>query len=806
MYYREATYKFLLSTSLFYILVVCGATCFAQNQIAAQPKSQPKIGLALSGGGAKGLAYIGLLKKIDSLGIKVSYITGTSMGGVIGSLYAMGYSGRQLEDIVKRINWNLALSNNVPLSQINIEEKDEYGRYLLELPIHKGKPSIPISIIEGQYLSEVLNTYTYPARNITDFSKLFIPLQITTSNIIDGKVVMQKSGSLPLAMRATMAIPAVFTSVYIDDKILVDGGVTRNYPAAELRNMGADYVIGGYTGFHLLKEKELESPFNLLMQTMSFGEVEDFGKQKSQTNLLIDYTEVLAGISAADFSRYNKIMKRGEIEAEKYLPQLIKIAEQQKADHNTAAPQHFETAKTPVVKYNFITNRNKQITDTAELDMLQHVWKLDTGKYYDAATVNNNIREIFGTRFYDKVFYTFNNGTKGLEMDIHLKKGTKGHFKTAVHYDTDQSAGIILNYTYYNLLFNRSRFLVTVDATERFKVRTNYYKFISPDNKLWVRGDAEYRNLKSNDLLLSLFSVKDLNSPPPDYFIRSVKTSASVGYSFNHSMYAQAGISYELEDVYKAKSIVSKVIGVDERNTVYRHYNEAFFLKFVQNSTSSAYYPVSGNKLESEFKYTFDNRLKLNNIAGTDTNEIDIYQYLNPQSNLYTPKGLPGNITRFYVKDEIALPLTPAISLKIGVLTGFNSSSRFGANGNNFFYLNNNFGLGGTDQRDLYSNQGFIGLRQGELPFRGLTAFNFSAQYNPIKNIYFIPMLSYAAESNGYNTVANLFKKGHDNIGYGLHLGYMSVIGPVDFVISKSTIVNEISLPWRAYLSLGYKF
>lgn len=793
-----------------YILVLLLSLCvsFARPQIITDPSktTSPKIGLVLSGGGAKGLAYIGLLKKIDSLGIKISYITGTSMGGVIGGLYAMGYSGKQLEAIVLHINWDLALSNNVPLNQINIEEKDEYQRYLFELPVHKGRPSLPVSVIEGQYVSEIFNTYTYPVRGINDFSKLNIPLQLTSSNIADGKLVIQKSGSLPLAMRATMAIPAVFTPVYIEGKTLVDGGVTQNYPAAQVRKMGAGYVIGGYTGFHLMKGDELESPFNMLMQTMSFGETEDYEKQKGLTDLMIDYSRVLKGYSSADFARYKEIMKQGEVEAEKNLPKLIEIARQQGANPATVSGRLPKDPLTPVVGYHFVTNLNKPITDTTELKVLKQIWKLKPDSAYNVQTVNQNIRDIYGTRFYDKVYYTFNQGDKGLEMDVYLKKGKKGRFKAALHYDTDQSAGIVLNYTYYNLFLSRSRFLVTVDAAERFKARTNYYKFISADNKLWFRAEAEYRNVKSNDLLLSLFSVGELNSPPPDYFTRSFNASTSLGYSFNHSMYAQFGVNYESENVHKAKSIVSKIIGVNPLNNVYRHNNGSLFLKFVQNSMSSAYYPVAGNKLETELKCSFGNSINLNNIAGSAPDETGIYRYLNPESDLYQPNGLPGNVSRVYLKEEAAIPLMPTLSLKVGLIAGLTGSSRFGVNKGSYLFLNNYFGVGGTDESGLYSDQGFIGLRQGELSFRGLTAFNFSLQFSPVKKIYVIPMLSYAAESDGYNLTANLFRKKQNNLGYGLHLGYMSFIGPVDFVFSKSNIVNGIHLPWRAYLSLGYKF
>lgn len=798
-----------MNKPLSFLLLIAAALSyptFSYAQINTKAdKRVPKIGLTLSGGGAKGIAYIGLLKKIDSLDIKVSYVTGTSIGGIMGGLYAMGYSGRQLENMVRHIAWDRVLSNNSPLNQINIEEKDEYANYIIEMPIKNGVPTLPGSLIEGEYLMEVLNTYTYPSRQVNDFSKLFIPLKIMTSDIVNGGVVVQQSGSLPLAIRASMSIPAVFSTVYIDGKVLVDGGVTHNYPVDDVRAMGADYVIGGYTGFRKLREDQMQSPMGQLSQATSFADLKDAKLQMAKTDLLIDYSDILDGYSSADFNKYDEILKLGEIEAQKYLPQLLEIARQQHAAGVVLDRPEMVTPQIPVVKYNFMTDRNEPITNPDELTMLAKMWTLKTNRSYSAAEVNENIHRLYGTRFYDKVYYTFNNTANGMEMNIHLAKGEKGHFKAAVHYDTDQSAGIVLNYTYYNMLFNRSRFLATVDATERLKGRLNYYKFLTNDNKLWVKADAEYRNLKSNDVLLSFLSSNNLNSPPPDYFTRNFTSDIGLGYSFSSSLYLQGGLGYELENIYKSRSLISKILGLNAQSTVYDHHNKTLFLKLVQNTLSSPYYATSGNKLETEFKYSFNHKLTLYNTVN-DSSALNIYNYLNPNGNLYNPGGAPGNTYRFYLKDQYAMPVTPNLTLKFAGIIGFNSSARFGANEGAYTYLNSNFNLGGTDERELSSNVDFIGLKQGEIPIRGLSGFTFAAQYTPIKDIYVIPMLSYAAESKGYNVVGNLFSRKKDYLGYGMHLGYMSLFGPVDFVVSKANVNDGIAFPWRVYLSFGYKF
>jgi NTE family protein len=776
---------------------------FSQN-VSRQPfNPSQKIGLTLSGGGAKGLAYIGLLKKIDSLGIKISYITGTSMGGIVGGLYAMGYTGKQLEDIVKNIAWDRVLSNTVPLNQINIEEKDEYGNYLLELPLKNGKPGLPAAAIEGQYLSEFLNERTFAVRNINDFSQLFIPLHIATADIVNGGTVFQQSGSLPLAIRATMSIPGVFSSVYIDGKLLVDGGVDRNYPVDEVRKMGADYVIGGYTGFHLLKEDKMSSPINQLMQVFTFSGIADIKSQRDQTDVFVDYTDLLDEFSAADFKKYQEILKLGEIAAERCLPQLQQIADLQRANGINLTRPVLPDTPIPVTKYVFVTDKNEPITDPDELDKLQQAWKLKTGKFYSSGEINLAIQKLYGTRRYAKVYYTFNNSPAGLEMSIHLKRHAKGYFKTAIHYDSDQSAGVVLNYTYYDLLFNRSRFLATIDATERLKGRIDYYKFISGNNKLWVKANAEYRNFKSNDVLLSLLSTNDLNVSSPDYFNKDFRTSTVLGYSISRSAYFEVGLGYQAESIYQSNSLASAILHLNPDNTPYSHHNQNATFRFFQNTFSSPYYPVKGNKFEAEFKYAFNHRLKLAEPA--DPNGATVYQYLNPNGSIYKASGIPGNVSRISVREQAAIPFSSKLTVRLSAMAGVNSSSNFGTNKDSYFYLNNYFRLGGSDEREMTSNIRFVGLKLGEVPVRSLSAIELAVQYSPVNKFYIIPTFNYAGDGDGYNITANYFNRKYDYRGYGLHLGYMSVIGPVDFVASKAE-VGGISFPWRAYLSFGYKF
>lgn len=491
-----------MKKNIFFIILclLLNAIAFSQKPDSAFVKDV-KVGLALSGGGAKGLAHIGLLKMIDSLGIKVDYITGTSMGGILGGLYAMGYSADSLEKITLNLDWQRVLSNKVPLNEINIEEKDEYNNYAIEFPVEDNRPVLPSSLVDGQYMSEVLNTLTYPSRNITNFSKFPIPVQVTSSDIVNGGLIMQQKGSLPLALRSTLAIPAAFSPVIIDGKKLVDGGLDRNFPVEEVLKMGANVVIGGYTGFRLFTEKEIANPLKMIYQTHAIRSLKDSKDQMAKTSVLVDNTTVLYNYTTKDFGKYKQIIEAGKTEARKHIDELKKISALQKSHGIEFKRPLIIENKLPTIKYNFLNEDGTPLENEKEKEIVKYLLDLKEGQYYPVEKVNEAIQRIFGTRFYKKVYYTFTNvDSTGLAMNIYLAKDLRGSFKVAAHYDTEQAAGIILNYTYRNLFFNRSRLIVTMDLAERLKARVNYFKFLTNNNKLWIKPAFEWKNLKSNDI------------------------------------------------------------------------------------------------------------------------------------------------------------------------------------------------------------------------------------------------------------------------------------------------------------------
>ena len=220
--------------------------CFLQLAVAQDSikKNRPKIGLILSGGGAKGFAHIGVLKVLEQAGVKIDYIGGTSMGAVVGGLYASGYNATQIDSIFKNTNFDELLQDYIPRSSKSFFEKRNDEMYALALPVNKFKVGIPIALSKGMYNYNLLAKLTHKVRHIRDFNQLPIPFLCIATDIEKGEPVILDKGYLAQAMMASSAFPSLFSPVVIDGKLLIDGGVVNNYPVDEVRKMGADIIIG----------------------------------------------------------------------------------------------------------------------------------------------------------------------------------------------------------------------------------------------------------------------------------------------------------------------------------------------------------------------------------------------------------------------------------------------------------------------------------------------------------------------------------------------------------------------------------
>ncbi len=294
-----------------------GARAAAQTAPASSTEAprRPKIGLALGGGGARGAAHIGVLKVLEELRIPIDYIAGTSMGSVVGGLYVVGYDPDALGKVIAKVDWLNLFVDNAPRRDVVFREKS--NDYLVPPGVTLGIKngiSLPAGLIAGRKLGFLLNTLTRPVANVHDFDKFSIPFRAVATDARTGDVVVLSKGSLPKAIRSSMAIPVVFTPVEYDGRYLIDGGTAQNLPVQTVRAMGADIVIAVDVASSSEVPKEgPRSVADMLGRVIDLPLLRNTTESRPLADMVI--TPDLKGLSSGDFVKMTEIIPRGETAA-----------------------------------------------------------------------------------------------------------------------------------------------------------------------------------------------------------------------------------------------------------------------------------------------------------------------------------------------------------------------------------------------------------------------------------------------------------------------------------------------------------
>ncbi|TCK67623.1 NTE family protein [Winogradskyella wandonensis] len=431
---------------LTYIIIFLATICFSHN-LSAQASDSTKVGLVLSGGGAKGFAHIGVLKVIDSLGIKVDYIAGTSMGAIIGSLYASGYSGKQLDSIFRTIDFDVLINDKFQRKSKSLIERNNSERYAINLPIDGFKLKLPSGLSRGQNVYNLLYKLLLPVNEVSDFSKLPTPFFCIATNIETGEPILMDKGNLAEAVTASGAFPSLFQPVKIKDKIYVDGGVTNNYPINELRAKGVDVIIGVDVQDGLKDREELESAPEILLQINNFRTINDMKVKRKQTDIYIKPD--ITNFSVISFSEGRDIVKAGEAAAKKELTALVNLKKTQPSFYIKDNVRIADSLKIADV----ILKGNKRYTRSYILGKL----KLRGNDNISYEQLNEGINNLVATNNFDAVRYklapTKSPDVYNFEADINESKANT-FVKLGLHYDGLYKSAALLNITRKRLVFN----------------------------------------------------------------------------------------------------------------------------------------------------------------------------------------------------------------------------------------------------------------------------------------------------------------------------------------------------------------
>lgn len=432
--------------------------------LAQEKKHKPKVGVVLSGGGAKGLAHIGVLKVLEEAGVEVSYIGGTSMGAIVGGLYAAGYSAKQLDSIFTTLDADAMLGDFTPRDSKNFFEKRNDEIYALTLPFDKFKIGFPKAFSKGLYNYNTINRLTDNVRHIRNFNDLPIPFVCIATDIETGKEVVLRNGVLSDAILASAAFPSLYTPVEIGDRLLIDGGVTNNYPIEEVKAMGADIIIGVDVQDPLRTRDKINGATGVLLQINNYQMIQKMEKKSKETDIYIKPD--ISGFTVISFDEGGSIIEKGEEAARKIMDTLRKLGVGHAIERK--APEAKDSVCIDQIK---ISGLHKY-TRSYVLGKLN--FKPESRISY--ADLNKGITSLNATQNFTSISYNFQQGEDGESFRLSVTENPiRSYIKFGLHYDGLYKSAVLVNYTHKSLLVRND--VVSVDAIlgDNFRYNFDYY-------------------------------------------------------------------------------------------------------------------------------------------------------------------------------------------------------------------------------------------------------------------------------------------------------------------------------------------
>lgn len=405
-----------------YLFLVTVLLFFISSDIIPQNLERPEVGIALSGGGALGFAHIGALKIIDSLNIPIDYVAGTSMGGLVGSLLSLGYSPQEMEQLVISTDWADIFDDSPKRSDLPYFEKRNRGLYQLSLNLDGFTPTVPSGLIAGQKISLLFSNLTYLHESKNNFDQLPIPFRCIAVDLITGKEVVLKEGSLSKAMRATMSIPSAFNPVEWGDYLLIDGGVLNNFPVDVARDMGADIVIGLNLIYPPNKMEDYNNLLTILSRTADIPRDRRLFDNINETDIYIEQNVDQFSLTDFNKDKISLIIKRGEEAARNKIPALLEL----KNKLLSFPPNKKERI---VLRRDFaktissITLKGNELLD---FEFINNLLDIKTGQAFDTKTISDKIMRVYGLGYFDTIDYEIEPAGKyEYHLIINIKEKSK---------------------------------------------------------------------------------------------------------------------------------------------------------------------------------------------------------------------------------------------------------------------------------------------------------------------------------------------------------------------------------------------
>ena len=783
------------------VLLLISYSALAQDSVAV--KSRPKVGLVLSGGGAKGAAHIGVLKYIEQAGIPIDYIAGTSMGSIVGGMYALGYSSEEILNIISCVDWDRLISNNVDRRKISFTRKQEKGEQIVTIPFSHNtsnedmqsrsfRNSLPKGVVTGDNLINLFNSLSVGYAGEQIFSEFPIPFICIATNMISGEADVLDRGEFTKALRASMAIPILFDPIKKNKTLYVDGGLTSNFPAEQCKAMGADYIIGVSMSPGL--EENPDNLTSILSQIKQLKEIitdKDFEHYHKHCDIFISPDLKGVGMLSFDAQSVARVTQSGyeaaSAQAEEFeaLRELI-FAKETEPESTPAAP-----AKKKAIN---ILQQKVRISkiDLVGVDKSIERWMrraltVRVGDAVGKADIDESVSIYYGTGNYESITYTLLNDPEAQDSYIlrfNFIQKPPHNFGLGIRFDTQDMLSLLLH---AGINSNRmSGFKTSLNA----KLGGNQWlKYnLSYGHMLYPRINFAY-HFRNSELDVYDMDKLDMNKK---FLQHKFRLYLSENYSRTFSL----GVGVEAEMLTPRKVMYSLYDAVDMDYKAVNTLGTFAYLSF--DNLNKNRFPTRGVKGRVDFTWkdsTFDkggiNKLQFGSLVF----------------------GLEGYVPVVENRFVIIPQLYGSFLLGKGAVNGIEGGWNpiFKGPVPMYPYMNNIIG-GAELGRHIDHQLPFIGVNKPSFAFNNVAIARADFRVRLFKSHYLTAMVNYARSGAD---IDNFFKQGEKLLwgdrydynasnwwGAGLRYSIDTKLGPLSFDVSSSNISHSVNL----YFSFGHYF
>ena len=714
-------------------------------------EQRKKVGVVLSGGGAKGMAHIKALKVIEEAGIPIDYIAGTSIGAIVGGLYAIGYTPEQLDSMVRKQDWTFLLSDRIKRSAMSLTDRERSEKYTVSIPFTKTpKDAATGGIMKGQNLANLFSVLTVGYHDSIDFNKLPIPFACVAANVVNGEQIVFHDGILSTAMRASMAIPGVFTPVRQDSMVLVDGGIVNNYPADVVKAMGADIIIGVDVQNALKKADKLNSVPDILGQIVDITCQSNHEKNVDLTDTYIRVN--VDGYSSASFTpaAIDTLMRRGEEAAKDQWSSLLALKKKIGIAEDYTPKQHGPYSSLSNARTVYVTDISFSGVEVDDKKWLMKKCKLEENSDISTQQIEQALYQLRGSQSYSSASYTLKETPEGYHLNFLLQEKYERRINLGIRFDSEEIASLLVNATADLKTRIPSRLALTGRLGKRYAARIDYtlepmqqrnfnfsYMFQYNDINIYEEGDRAYNTTYKYHLAEFGFS---------DVWYKNFRFGLGLRFEY-----------------YKYKDFLFKKPEISDLKVESEHFL-SYFAQVQYNTYDKGRFPSKGSDFRAAYSLYTDNMAQYNEHA--------------PFSALNASWASVIPVTRRFA-------VIPSIYGRILI-------------GRDFPYPLQN-AIGG-DVPGFYIPQ--------QLPFAGVTNLELMDNTVMIASIKFrqrMGAIHYLTLTGNYGlTDSNFFDilKGKQLFGISAGYGMDSIFGPLEISLGYSNQTDKGS----CFVNLGYYF